>query len=650
MEQIHAAADDVSIEEAAQTNGGGGRVAPCLHNAVDFGVGERGGQNCMVVGVEDKTAEMTMICHMESVSCVKCESNTPPLVVTAVQAYDIDIHALRNFGLSYDAMRLKHRWDTHHMIPDKMHIALASNIHADVDWKLVVFWVACLEFYQAQTKADGIERDEVQLRNLEKEKKRAAEHNLCVQEAKKAKKAVNNYIVEEKVAVYAKQKSDKAVVTAAAALTEIRDKLKHQKKKLVQSELTYLDANTEKRKSAVEDVLRRQKDRLCHYHVLEHQIVNTNVEVVAAAARVAKTLAEILARPSSTTDDGSHAEASDTLPESVGKFQLCPDTLSITLQYYRHRIRGENPMRRSPTLEELDDQWSLVVNFISGGTKTAMMTIGCAIWRACFYRLFSYEAEKTLFEETHFGLINEAKCVVMTSIDPLQVLNMNTVTSSSSAIFWGLPKPGSEALIVHGLLDFYALNIAPQKFGPRWRNDRDKRQHDRVYLRSCLLAEHKKKKEFACEQQESEPISEAYKHNRIRGAVDSGLYRVGYVKDNTTLKFLGATSFEMVEAHIQTKIDRYNAEHIGERQMSFANIELDHIKPVRQFVLEMSHYKNLQPLFKDVNNSKSAHWSKDDENFWRSNIEHAPNFTAIYTPSVLDSSGQKTQLADTKPR
>ena len=84
-------------------------VAPCLRNAADFDVGERGGQNCIVVGVEDKTAEMTMICHMESVSCVNCESNTPPLVVTAVQAHDIDIHALRNFGLLYDAMCLKHR-------------------------------------------------------------------------------------------------------------------------------------------------------------------------------------------------------------------------------------------------------------------------------------------------------------------------------------------------------------------------------------------------------------------------------------------------------------------------------------------------------------------------------------------------------------
>ena len=91
------------------------------------------------------------------------------------------------------------------MIPDKMHIALASNIHTDVDWKLVVFWVACLEFYEAQTKADRIERDEDQLGNLEKQKKRAAEHNLCVQEAKKAKKAVNNYIVEEKAAVHATQ-------------------------------------------------------------------------------------------------------------------------------------------------------------------------------------------------------------------------------------------------------------------------------------------------------------------------------------------------------------------------------------------------------------------------------------------------------------
>jgi len=61
-------------------------------------------------------------------------SDTTTLVVTVVEEYDMDIHALQSFGLSHDAMRLKDKWSTHHMIPDKMNIALASNIHASVDW------------------------------------------------------------------------------------------------------------------------------------------------------------------------------------------------------------------------------------------------------------------------------------------------------------------------------------------------------------------------------------------------------------------------------------------------------------------------------------------------------------------------------------
>ena len=166
-----------------------------------------------------------------------------------------------------------------------------------------------------------------------------------------------------------------------------------------------------------------------------------------------------------------------------------------------------------------------------------------------------------------------------------------------------------------------------------------------MYVRSRLIAQLAEQKDIACEEQESEKNSEAYKHLRIRTVVASGLNRAGYVKEDTILNYLGATSFEMVEAHIQTKIDRYNAEHIGERQMSFANIELDHIKPVRQFALEMSHYKNLQPLFKEVNRSKSDRWTNVDETFWRSNIENALDFTAIYTPAVSDSSEHKTQLA-----
>jgi len=286
------------------------------------------------------------------------------------------------------------------------------------------------------------------------------------------------------------------------------------------------------------------------------------------------------------------------------------------------------------------------VDLISDATKTAMMTIGCAIWRACFDRLFSYEAEKALYGETHFGLTDDASYVKITSVNALLVLSASRTASDCCAVFWGLPNPSPEALILYSLANFYALEIAPQKFWPRWRNDRGKRQHDKVYLRSRLHAQIEGKKNIACEEQESETNSEAYKHMRIRAAVASGLYQAGCVKDNTTLNYLGATSFDMVVHHIQTKIDHYNSEHIGERQMSFANI--DHIKPVRQFALEMSHYKNMQPLFKEVNHSKSDKWTDVDETFWRSNIEHALDFTAIYTPSVSDSSEHKTQLAHTK--
>jgi len=83
--------------------------------------------------------------------------------------------------------------------------------------------------------------------------------------------------------------------------------------------------------------------------------------------------------------------------------------------------------------------------------------------------------------------------------------------------------------------------------------------------------------------------SKQYKESRIRSFVSSGLNRVVSVKDGKTLKYLGATSFNLVIDHIQEKNDCYNAQHVGDTQMSFANIELDHIKPVKSFALEMSH-------------------------------------------------------------
>jgi hypothetical protein len=140
------------------------------------------------------------------------------------------------------------------------------------------------------------------------------------------------------------------------------------------------------------------------------------------------------------------------------------------------------------------------------------------------------------------------------------------------------------------------------------------------------------------------PYTMQQKHARIRSFVSSGLHRIGCVKDGKTLKYLGAASFDKVVTHIQKKMDHYNAEHIGDTQMSFNNIELDHIKPVQRFGLEVSHYTNIQPMLKRDNRGKGAKWSSADESFWRENIQLKSAFTCIYTnnptahPSVGDNS------------
>ena len=137
------------------------------------------------------------------------------------------------------------------------------------------------------------------------------------------------------------------------------------------------------------------------------------------------------------------------------------------------------------------------------------------------------------------------------------------------------------------------------------------------------------------EQGGTEANSAKYKHSRIRAFVSSGLKRIGCVKDGKTLKYLGVKSFETVTDHIQKKMDCYNSHQMGKEQMSFANIELDHIKPVKSFALDLCHYTNLQPLLKEANGQKSAKWTDVDELFCRTNIQHQPDFTCTYTGSSM---------------
>ena len=74
------------------------------------------------------------------------------------------------------------------------------------------------------------------------------------------------------------------------------------------------------------------------------------------------------------------------------------------------------------------------------------------------------------------------------------------------------------------------------------------------------------------------PNQTKYKHARIRSFVSSGLNRIGCLKDGKTLKYLGVESFETVVDHIQNQMYRYNTQYTGKKQISFTNMELDHIK------------------------------------------------------------------------
>ena len=132
---------------------------------------------------------------------------------------------------------------------------------------------------------------------------------------------------------------------------------------------------------------------------------------------------------------------------------------------------------------------------------------------------------------------------------------------------------------------------------------------------------------------------------RIRSFVASGLKRVGCVKDRTTLKYLGADSFDTVIQHIETKMRNYNALCPDDTQMTFQNMQLDHIRPVQRFALDMNHYTNLQPMLAEANLCKSARWSSADEIFWKTHIHHNADFAEIYPAHKRASLKQRDPAA-----
>jgi hypothetical protein len=81
---------------------------------------------------------------------------------------------------------------------------------------------------------------------------------------------------------------------------------------------------------------------------------------------------------------------------------------------------------------------------------------------------------------------------------------------------------------------------------------------------------------------------------------------------------------------MQGKMDQYNSLNPEGVQMTWDNIQIDHIKPAKAFGDEINHFTNLQPLLPVMNARKKAHWSKQDEVFWRENIQNHTDFTDIY--------------------
>jgi hypothetical protein len=128
-----------------------------------------------------------------------------------------------------------------------------------------------------------------------------------------------------------------------------------------------------------------------------------------------------------------------------------------------------------------------------------------------------------------------------------------------------------------------------------------------------------------------------YKIARIRSSVAGGLRRVGTVKSRKTLEYLGVDSFDCFINNMQGKMDRYNLLNPEGVQMTWDNIQIDHIKPAKAFGDEINHFTNLQPLLPVMNARKKAHWSKQDEVFWRENIQNHTDYIDIYTETHIQN-------------
>ena len=106
-------------------------------------------------------------------------------------------------------------------------------------------------------------------------------------------------------------------------------------------------------------------------------------------------------------------------------------------------------------------------------------------------------------------------------------------------------------------------------------------------------------------------------------------------KNKHSIEYLGCDIETFINC-FQKKMDYYNQFMATDELMTFANVHIDHIKPVSKFnldneeeFLDCCNYTNLQPLLAKDNLEKSNKWNDTNELYWKENIINK-NYFEIY--------------------
>ena len=121
---------------------------------------------------------------------------------------------------------------------------------------------------------------------------------------------------------------------------------------------------------------------------------------------------------------------------------------------------------------------------------------------------------------------------------------------------------------------------------------------------------------------------------RLRSATRRSFAVASSAKNAHTQQMVGC-SRRFARTFIAVKMSTWNRTHA--EKMTFANIHIDHIKPLARMtdaasLAALCHFSNLQPLLADDNERKSDQWSAADETHWEAHIRGNTTSRSIYWP------------------